>query len=277
MTQSQTQPTIARRAVGRALRRHREAARMSIADAAAETGLGRDTISRLEEARGKRGAKLPIVRDLCRIYEVDPIETSRLVGLALDSGKRGWWERYPDGNIHLQPLYLETEQTATDLRTLDLEFIPGLLQSPAYIDEIMAASRMSAEAIEGVRNLRIHRQVLMFERPSLPEMRFAIGMGAIGYLDAMPANVKAEQLAHLNSMAKRPGINIRIIRQVGPTLGSFTLLTSRTNSGDHETETVVYVDGLDGCRYIEDPAVIRLYKEPFKLAFDSATPIEEYT
>ena len=265
-------PTLARRSLGRALKRYRIEAKLNRTEAGERISYSRNSIKNIEDGTG--GTKPIVIAGLCDAYGVNEEVKSHLCALALDGSKRGWYQKYPDGKLHLQPLYLETEQSATRIRSIETEFIPGLMQTTGYIDEQMTQSRMTDEEIENVRKLRGHRQTLMFGRDHLPTMQFAIGMGALGYLDAMPTAVKEEQINHLVKMSALSEIDIRVVNTVGPTVGAFTILTASVDSGGDET--FVYLDGLDGCRYMEDPQIIETYEQPFKVVFEGATPIKEY-
>lgn len=271
MTQSQNTPTLARRNLGRALKRHRVNSGLTRAEAAAKIGYSRHSIKNYEDGQG---AKPLVVAGLCDAYGVDDEVKSHLCQLALKGAERGWWEKYPDGRLHLQPLYLEAEHAATDIRAIETEFIPGLLQTPGYIAELVAASHMPGQLAKDIRTLRSHRQKLMFDRRQLPKIQFAIGAGAFVYLDRMPMGIKDEQLKRILEVSEFPNVDIRAIEGVGPTVGAYTVVTSETDDG--ERETIVYVDGLDGCRYIEDPEVIASYEQPFAVVFHGATPIREY-
>ena len=136
------QPTLARRTLGLALRRHRRSRGKTMRDAAAFTGWSDNTIARIEA--GSQPTRLNQAKALCDFYELPPEEKSRLCGLAAQSGEPGWWEPYFDKSRGAaapprSPLFLETEREARRIWVLELEVVPGLLQTLEYLRALQEA------------------------------------------------------------------------------------------------------------------------------------------
>ncbi|WP_199035487.1 helix-turn-helix domain-containing protein [Glycomyces salinus] len=271
-----SQPTIARRSLGRALERHRESNGLTRAQAGREIGYSGQTIQRIEE--GTQATRSMVVEKLCELYCIKGAELSHLTTLAVRGKERGWWEPYFDIGAEKTsrpkiPLFLETEQVALQIRVLETEVIPGLLQTPEYLRELQDAYlEMPDEVAESWRALRTHRQKLLYNRSPLPEIQFLIGRAAIDYLGEMPPEVREGQLNRLREVAARGSAEIKIITRVhAAASGAFNLLYP----GD-ETPPFVFMDAADGCRYIEQPQLVSMYEQTFSSACDRSVPVEEY-
>jgi transcriptional regulator with XRE-family HTH domain len=125
----QTSPTLRRWELARRLRQLREAAGLNLEDVAAELLCSPSKISRIETAA--RGASARDVRDLSRIYEVDPATQDYLMRLAREAKERGWWQRY-DEVLPDYTTFMGLEAAASSIQSYDTIIIPGLLQIPAY-------------------------------------------------------------------------------------------------------------------------------------------------
>lgn len=263
------QPTLARRTLGLAFRRHRRSLNRTMRDVAAATGWSDNTIARIEG--GQQPTRLSQAKALCDYFELPPEEKSRLCGLATQSGEPGWWEPYFDKSRGAvaqprSPLFLETEREARRIWVLELEVVPGLLQTLEYLRAVQDAGLpMAPGSAEAAQGLRAHRQQGLDERDDAAELEFIIGHAAMVYLDQLPAAVRDGQRERIREMAARPNVTVRVLNSLhAATAGSFTVLTP----GD-ELPAFVYLDAVDGCRYIEDPDVVSLYERTFAAARDS--------
>jgi hypothetical protein len=233
-------------------------------------------MQRIEE--GTQATRPLVIEKLCGIYGVTVSEMSHLTTLAVRGKERGWWEPYFDIAAEETsrpkiPLFLETEQAALQIRVLETEVIPGLLQTPEYLRELQAAQLpMREEVAESWRALRTHRQQLLYSRYPLPNLEFLIGKAAVDYLEQMPAGLRDDQVARLLDAAATDGVEVRVITELhAATTGAFNLLYP----GD-ETDPFVFVDAADGCRYIEQPQLVSMYEQIFGLARNKSITIEEY-
>ena len=150
---------------------------------------------------------------------------------------------------------MEAEQDASRIWVLELEYIPGLLQTPEYLRAVQDAQpTLPPDHAEAVCLLRTRRQELLFGRSRPPRMVFLIGRSSLDYLNGLP-EVRGGQLSRLRQIADLPGVEIRVIVGLHAAMaGSFNVLTPGTGP------SFAYVDSIDGCRYIEDGAVVSLYE-----------------
>ena len=126
-----TGPTVLRIGLGGALRRRREAAGVTRERAGEAIRASPAKISRLE--LGRVGFKERDVADLLTCYGVrDPAERAQFLDLARQANTPGWWHRYSDLLPSWFETYLGLEQAASVIRTYELQFVPGLLQTRDY-------------------------------------------------------------------------------------------------------------------------------------------------
>jgi len=263
------QPTLARRALGLAFTRLRIKRHMTPAQVGAAIGVSRQTIGRIEE--GSQATHILKAQALCDFFEVSPEEKSRLCDLATRGNEKGWWEPYFDKGrgtaaAPKTPLFLETERSAIRTWGIETEVIPGPLQTLEFLRELQAAGLPILEDdAAAAQGLRAHRQKSNDERPDNPEMELIIGQAAIYYLNQLRDEVRDGQWARIREMAARPNVTIRVLNRLhAATANSFTILTPAD-----ELPPFVYLDAVDGCRYIEDPDVVSLYERTFVAARES--------
>ena len=87
--------------------------------------------------------------DLLTLYGVaDDAERAVLLSLARQANSAGWWHSYSEVLPAWFEPYLGLEQAASVIRSYDVQFIPGLLQTPDYA---RAVARL-ADGLSGGRH-----------------------------------------------------------------------------------------------------------------------------
>src|SRR3954453_10506905 len=121
-------PTALRMMLGSHLRRLRERAGVSRTDAGWAIRASESKISRIE--LGRVGFKERDVADLLTLYGVtEEKERAALLTLAREANTPGWWHRYGDVMPSWFQSYLGLESAAALIRTYEVQFVPGLLQT----------------------------------------------------------------------------------------------------------------------------------------------------
>jgi transcriptional regulator with XRE-family HTH domain len=150
-------PTVLRIGLGSELRKRREAAGISREKAGDAIRASTAKISRLE--LGRVGFKERDVADLLSLYGVhDEAERSEFLELARQANEPGWWHRYADLLPSWFETYLGLEQAATVIRTYELQFVPGLLQTREYARAVTQLACTRSEEIDRRVELRMRRQ-----------------------------------------------------------------------------------------------------------------------
>ncbi|MEV0649965.1 Scr1 family TA system antitoxin-like transcriptional regulator [Phytomonospora sp. NPDC050363] len=266
-------PTLARRALGVALRADRLSAGLSTAAAARAAKVQPNTIWRIEQS--KMGTRGPTVTSMCEAYGVSSERREFLLHLLERSGERGLWEDYSAVAPEWR-LFYEAERASTSYDDWCPMLMPGLAQTQAYLAQLQELNPpASPEEAQVIRDGRPKRQVEVLRTPKgHRRFRFLIGGAAFQYLRHWP-EAEAEQADRLEELAQRPDVQIRIAhRPHGCMHAAFTVITMGAPGALNPP--LVTLEGLDAVRYIEQPDLVFLYQSTFDDAWAGATPYEEY-
>ncbi|MFF0577974.1 DUF5753 domain-containing protein [Streptosporangium saharense] len=146
-------PTVRHRRLGRELRRLREEAELSTAEAALRLGWSLSKVHRVEGGR-IMVSETDLVH-ACDLFGADSYTKGGLIQLARDANRRGWWTAYSDV---FTGGYVALEDDATAIRTWETAVIPGLLQSEDYAREVIRARHPDIE--EGELNRRVSARMV---------------------------------------------------------------------------------------------------------------------
>ena len=201
----QAGPTALRMLVGSELRRLREASGVTAKDAGYAIRGSHSKISRLE--LGRTSFKLRDVTDLLTLYGVhEDAERDALLTLARQANVPGWWHPYGDVVPGWFEDYLGLEQAARVIRSYEVQFIPGLLQTEDYARAVIGLRYQKETEIERRVGLRMQRQQL-FERPDPPHVWAVIDEAALRRPNGSAATMRA-QLRHLIDVAALPCVTV---------------------------------------------------------------------
>jgi transcriptional regulator with XRE-family HTH domain len=198
----------ARRRLGTELRQLREQAYRSGQDVAESLGWSQSKVSRIEQAR-----TLPSVADvqaLLRELRVPVQDQERLLQLAEDAaGEPGNWRNSTGAGLtRRQQDFVALERSATSISHYQPILIPGYLQTEAYARRVleMAGSTSVDRGIE----LRLARRATL-TGPHAPQYHIVMMETALQWRPG-PPSLMAEQLALVAELAKRPNVDLRILR-----------------------------------------------------------------
>jgi hypothetical protein len=244
--------------LGAHLRRLREAQGVSRESAGWEIRSSESKISRME--LGRVGFKERDVADLLTLYGVtDDEERTALLELAKNANTPGWWHR--DGDILPSwfQSYLGLEAAAALIRTYEVQFVPGLLQTADYARAVILLGHATAskEEVERRVSLRMTRQKLL-TRPDPPQLWVVVDEGALRRPVGGPEIMRA-QLNALIDATKQPNVRLQVIPfRVGGHAaagGSFSIL----RFPDQDLPDVVYVEQLTSALYLDKREDVDLY------------------
>ncbi|MBS2965291.1 helix-turn-helix domain-containing protein [Actinocrinis puniceicyclus] len=263
--------TVRRILLGSLLRRLREAKNISMREAGYHIRATESKISRLET--GKVSFKERDVDDLLTFYGVtDGTERDQVLELVREANTLGWWHNFSEVLPSWFEAYVGLESAASVVRSYELQFVPGLLQCPEYVDAVVSANRTQTPAeIKRRIELRRRRQAAL-ERESAPVLWVVLDEAAlrrpIGGKEVMRA-----QVAHLIAQAQRPNITIQLLPySVGAHAaegGAFTLL----RFAEADLPDVVYLEHLTGAQYIERAEDVEQYARAMdRISVDALHP-----
>jgi transcriptional regulator with XRE-family HTH domain len=257
--------------LGARLRRLREAAEISRAEAGFAIRSSESKISRLE--LGRVSFKPRDVTDLLTMYGVtDPEKREVFLEMVKRSNEPGWWHRYTDLVVDWFQDYLGLEESASRIQTWEQQFVPGLLQSEDYAKAIISHgwSPMAAQSVQRQVGLRIRRQALL-GRPHPPKL-WAVIDESVLHRSIGGRQVLLNQVEHLIELTKRPNITLQIVPYQFSGYaaeGSFTAL----RFAEPELPDVVYIEHLTGALYLDKRSDTELYGRVFdRLTVDAYTP-----
>ncbi|WP_411710995.1 helix-turn-helix domain-containing protein [Micromonospora musae] len=236
--------------LGAQLRRLRESSGVTREGAGWEIRASESKISRME--LGRVGFKERDVADLLTLYGVkDDAEREVLLKLARDANSPGWWHRYGDVLPGWFQSYLGLEAAAALIRTYEVQFVPGLLQTSAYARAVVLLGHGAAtpDEIDRRVGLRMGRQELL-RRTNPPQLWAVLDEAALRRPLGGP-EVMRGQLDALVEATRLPNIRLQIVPFTAgghaAAGGAFSIL----RFGDQDLPDIVYIEQLTSAIYLD--------------------------
>jgi hypothetical protein len=264
-------PTVRRLQLGARLRSSRIAAGVTREQAGYAIRGSESKISRME--LGRVSFKERDVVDLLKLYGVhDPAEHSRLLALAREANEPGWWHAYGDILTTWFQNYLDLEQAAELIRTYEVQFVPGLLQTDAYARAVIMLGHATAkpEEVNLRANLRMERKKVLTS--AKPPRLWAVIDEAVLLRPIGGREVLREQIEALLEACRQPTVRLQVMpfRSGGHAAmgGAFSIL----RFPEQELPDVVYIEHLTSALYLEKPEDVDQYAAAVGRLFIEAEP-----
>lgn len=245
-------PAAVRMLLGSRLRKFREDAGVSRQEAADAIRASESKVCRIE--LGRTSAKPRDVGDLLALYQVGKDERATLLAMARQSGAPGWWQAYADVTPAWFTPYLGLEQAARVIRKYEVQFIPGLLQTPDYARAVIEVGALDNPGIDvdQLVGLRMGRQrILHGTRPS----RLWVVIDEAALLRPVGgARVARAQLEHLVDMSRLSHVNIQVAPLSGGSQAVADGPVTMLRFAEADLEDVVYVEQHGAASYLSKPA-----------------------
>ena len=272
--QPQGSATARRLLVGARLRRLREAKGISREEAGYTIRASESKMSRVE--LGRVAFKERDVGDLLMLYGVtDPEQRDQVLALAREANHPGWWREYEDVLPGWFNNYVGLEEAAVGIRTYEIQFVPGLLQTEGYARAVIGSGLPppTSQDLDRAVALRVARQQVL-TRPSPPHVWAVVDEAALRRPVGDSAIVDS-QITRLLEVAELPHVALQILPlRAGAHAaggGAFTIL----RFGEHELPDVVYVEQLVSALYLDKSEPVDRYTEVMnRLSVESLTPQE---
>ena len=257
-------PTVRSRRVGAELRRLRDAAGVTTAQAADLLNCSPAKISRIEN--GIVSARVGDLRLLLDRYgDQDPEHRAYLERLARDSNKRGWWQDYGDTIPPYYADFIGLETDASYIKTWEPTIIPGLLQTPEYARAVMLANpaMISPDKLENFISIRRERQARL-------EQGTDVRLDAVIWEAALLTTVGSDevqrgQLGRLLELMDRPNISVQVLPLEAGDKASMSGSFVMFSFGSERSVSTVFVENLTSSQYLEGDQELRGYT----LVFDA--------
>lgn len=252
---TQSSPVLARRRLARKLRGMRERNGMTLTEAAPRLYKTKSALNRVEN--GESSADPHLVQSMMDLYdEYDP----ELLTLAIAARRPGWWVAY--GVKDQGYIGLETEAVTCD--ELSLMYVPGLLQTEAYMRAVLTHVKPKSPS-------RLMNDVAarMVRKGRLTDPEEPLQLTAVIDETALRkriggAETMRDQLRHLIEAAELDTVTLQVLPDsLGPHEGmdgAFIVLEFQ----DPEDPAVLYMSNVIGALHVEKPRQVR----EAKLTFD---------
>ena len=266
------EPTARQLRLGVELRRLREAAGLTAAEAAALIGTGRVQITHVES--GLTGVSEERLRRLASHYAcTDEQFIDALVTMATDK-TRGWWEEYrellPTSFLDLA----ELEHHATHRWDVDFLHVPGLLQTEDYARALFSrrVPELPAQELEmRVQHRKERRVIIEAARPTPYEV--LVHEAALRIRVGGRAASRA-QLAHILDVSEAHHVTVRVIPFALDDFGDITAAMVYAGGSVPKLDTVVR-DGPHGSLFIDAEAQLAVFRTLFRRVEDVSLSPEQ--
>ncbi|WP_327047095.1 helix-turn-helix domain-containing protein [Microbispora sp. NBC_01189] len=267
-------PTALRILLGSQLRKLRESKGITRDQAGRCIRASESKISRME--LGRVGFKERDVTDLLVLYGVEDDETRGVVMNLVDQANEpGWWHRFNDLLPTWFQAYVGLEEAAERIRTYEVQFVPGLLQTKEYARAVITAGAVGAAPEEIARrvDLRLQRQRIL-DGGNAPTFWAVIDEAALRR-PIGGSEVMRGQVQHLIDLMNQPNITIQVIPfSFGGHAaegGAFSIL----RFSDQDLPDIVYVEQLASALYLDKREEVDRYTGVMeRLCAVSTTPAE---
>jgi transcriptional regulator with XRE-family HTH domain len=251
-------PTISRVQLGYELRRARERAGVTRERAADRLECHHSKISKIEI--GRSAPSIPEVMVLLTLYGIpEGEETDRILQIAREARKRSA-RRVPDW----VRAFVGFEAEAVEIKKFEIELVPGLLQTEAYIRALSSAGDPTRDPQEVERLVAIRRERqtrLTGDNP--PQLEVVMSEAVIRRVAGFGPPVALEQLEHLRAMGDLPTVNLQILPfSAGPHASMGTSFSILRVPEPPDTQ-VVYLEDLWSADYVDRGPQIAAYVQVF--------------
>jgi transcriptional regulator with XRE-family HTH domain len=242
--------TALRIQLGAHLRRLRKSRHVTRESAGWEIRASESKISRIE--LGRVAIKERDIADLLTLYGVAGEERIALLSLARQASRPAWWQRFADVMPPWFQSYLGLEDAASLIRSYEVQFVPGLLQTADYARAVIELGHAGASAAEIDRRIQLRQsRQQVFGRDEPPQLWAVIDEAVlrrpIGSSDVMRAQLEA-----LIEASRRPHIHLQIVSAGAVDRAAACAPFAILRFAEPEQPDVVYVEQPTDALYLDN-------------------------
>ncbi|ACU98612.1 Scr1 family TA system antitoxin-like transcriptional regulator [Saccharomonospora viridis] len=200
--------------------------------------------------------------------------------LRRDNHKRGFWttghNRAYAEDIRLR---VDLEKHADQIRAVEVEVVPGLLQCEAYVRAMHADQQtVNGVTLEDQIAARLARQDIL-DKDDPPLLHFVLSESCVRRVWGDMA-VMREQIDHLIKLSNRPNIHLQVLpfdRPAGrrsPISSPFVLIRVPSPGVAGPLE-LAYVEGESEIHYLDDKKALKAYEAAWTRLADAALRFDE--
>jgi transcriptional regulator with XRE-family HTH domain len=240
--------------LGELLRLARDLQHKTQQDVAGILNLERTTV-----AKGETGKQVPSVRVL-QVW-LDGLEVTGLARTAIERMHRiARFLELDPAEIEAMP-WFETEARAHSLRYWAPVIVPGIIQTPAYAEELFTAMRLSPQKIAEFMKIRLGRQAIL-TRDDAPDTTIVVWEHVLSH-QIGTREVMRDQCARLLEVSDFPTVALHILpadNGANPGLGGAINLAATDDAPE-----LLLSDGLVTDQLSQDPLVVRKARATFSI------------
>lgn len=260
-------PTVKKRSLGRMLLRLRKEAGLAFTEVCKRTEFSPSTLSSIEKATWVTPST-DRVEPLLDLYGVEGEARREILQITKEARQRGWWraKRFQGVFSNEFPGY---EAGASKLCTYENFLIPGLLQSPSYVDLVNTHAGINDPAeLARHRDARLERQKIL-TRPADPVHLHAVIDENVVVRITDPS-IRAEQLAHILDVCELPNVTVQLVAiSAGLYPGAGEVFTHLAFNGD-DARDLIYLETSIDDRMLEEVDEIDIFVDRFTQLRESA-------
>ena len=232
---------------------------------------GRGKVGRFEANTWVR-PEMSDIRDLLRLYDVDTEVQQELEDLAVRARERPWWREYGDV---FDNEFAGYESDATRINVYFPLVIPGLLQTPGYMEAQMRINARSSSWRNRAVGARLRRQEILSREENPPELVGLITEASLLYTWGAIQDRRA-QIAHLAEMSRLENVQIRLLLfAAGPHPSMSSAISIFEFPGDEPS--LVFLESETAIQEVTKPDELEIYTTTFERINDIALNAEEST
>lgn len=221
-----------------------------------------------------------LVLRLCAHYGItDDDQRAELLRLARGGSSPGWWSAFADVIPTWFGPYLALEQSTDLVRSHDVQFVPGLLQTADYARAVIRGDGLGAQEETDYRvALRMRRQ-RRFLQDNGPQL-WALLDESVFLRPVADRATMFRQFEHLAALCDVPNISIQIVPfgAVGYATGASSVIllrTPRAPGARVSHREIVYLEQLTDASYVDDEDGLLYHRHVLSsLSILASTPSE---
>jgi transcriptional regulator with XRE-family HTH domain len=261
-------PTLLKMLVGVQLAGLREDTGTAQEQAARAVGFSPAKLSRIEAGKGRRPPTETDVRALLDFYKTEEHEASVLLQLLRRAGEPGWWQRF---DKRLMPEWFDRlvglQEAADSIRTFEIQYVPGLLQTPAYTRAVMERGLPAAPSREVNRRVELRmKRAELLGRPDAPQL-WAIVDESVLLRVLGSREIMREQLEHLIEMAEQPHVTVQVVPLDVTNASAPAIPVTYLRFGGLDLPDIVYLEHIRSATFLEDRDSLDRLRETAKLRY----------
>lgn len=200
-------PTIKKRALSQKLVELRKQCGLTTAQVCRQLSWSHTKLNYIEKAKWVEPSS-DAVADLCELYGVDGSDREALIRLTREARQRGWWRKYNDV---FRDDFVGLEAGASEIYTFETTLVPGLLQTPGYIETVTRIAGIQDDAeIRRHVTARLQRQKIISRSTAPCGIHAVIDENALARIK--DPTVRSEQIRHLVNTSTRQNVNVQVLR-----------------------------------------------------------------